>query len=541
VSHIQPALRRDVPVSLSHQVRAPKGDGAIVAEPPLAEAGALARANATSLDNSSLTLFGRRWRDFMYEARTAMRDAAGAYLKETDGVSTSWKVGCFVMAGHQPELFHPGVWVKNFALTGVARQIGAVPFNLVVDNDAVKSTAIHFPAANSEPYRASEPFDSPAAGEPYEERKVRDEALFASLPQRVKADWPYRPLLGEFWAEALRVGRRTALLGDRFASARRAVERRWGCHNLEVPVSAVCQTEPFAWFACDLLTNLPRFNAAYNDSVHDYRSRYGLVSMSHPVPDLAREGDWLETPFWAWRAGSARRGRLMARLTPDCVRLRVGDEPLPCLPREPAAMVRAFLDLGKQGFKVRCRALTNTMYARLFLCDLFIHGIGGGKYDEVTDAIIRRYYGVEPPAYLVLSATLLLPLPRYPAGDCRRLHREARDLFYNPQRHLDGETRSRPEVAALAARKESLIREEPQDRHGRRERFRQIREVSGQLRTAVGGKLAAARRATDDCEAAARANAILARRDYPFVLYPERTLRPFCERFLAPKPSGPHS
>jgi hypothetical protein len=30
-----------------------------------------------------------------------------------------------------------------------------------------------------------------------------------------------------------------------------------------------------------------------------------------------------------------------------------------------------------------------------------------------------------------------------------------------------------------------------------------------------------------------RANAILRRRDYPFVLYPERTLRPFCEQFLA--------
>jgi hypothetical protein len=527
-------------VSAIHQVRAPKEDGAIVAEPPLAEAGALARANATSLDNSPLTLFGRRWREYMYDARTALRDAAVAYLKDLDGVSTHGKVGRFVMAGHQPELFHPGVWVKNFALTGVARQIGAVSFNLVVDNDAVKSTAIHFPAANAEPYLASEPFDSPAAGEPYEERTVRDEALFASLPQRVKADWPYRPLLGEFWAEALRASRRTALLGDRLAAARRAIERRWRCNNLEVPVSAVCQTEPYAQFASDLLLNLPRFHAAYNDSVHDYRARYGLRSTSHPVPDLAREGDWLETPFWAWRAGAARRGRLMARLVPDSIELRAGDEPWPRLPREPAALVRAYLDLAKQGLKVRSRALTNTLYARLFLCDLFIHGIGGGKYDEVTDAIIRRYYAVEPPAYLVLSATLLLPLPHYPAGDCRRLHHEARDLYYNPQRHFGGPRHSFLE-SALVARKEALIREAPADRRGRRERFGQLREVTEQLRALVPGELAAARRAADDCEAAARANGILMRRDYPFVLYPESTLRPFCERFLATESSGPRS
>ena len=61
--------------------------------------------------------------------------------------------------------------------------------------------------------------------------------------------------------------------------------------------------------------------------------------------------------------------------------------------------------------KVRSRALTNTLFARLFLSDLFIHGIGGGKYDELTDDLIRRFYGIEPPEFLILSATRLLPLP----------------------------------------------------------------------------------------------------------------------------------
>jgi hypothetical protein len=450
------------------------------------------------------------------------------------------------MAGHQPELFHPGVWVKNFALNGLARQHNAAAVNLIVDNDTVKTTSLHFPVTREpappishfQPYRATEPFDSPATGEPYEERLVRDEQLFASLPTRVALGARFTPLLQEFWRQAMRDVRLTRHLGERLAIGRRLMERKWGCDNLEVPVCLICQSEPYAWFACDLLTHLPRLHAAYNDSVHEYRKRYGLLSTSHPVSDLAAEGDWLETPFWAWRAGAARRGRLMARLTPEAVELRIGEERWPSLPRDPEAMVRAFLDLGKQGLKVRSRALTNTMYARLFLCDLFIHGIGGGKYDEVTDAIIRRYYRIEPPAYLVLSATLLLPLPRYPAGDCRRLHHQARDLFYNPQRHLDGESRSRPELAELVARKEVLIREEPPDRRGRRERFRQIREVSERLRAAVDGKLATTRRAADDCEAAAHANAILMRRDYPFVLYPESTLRPFCEQFLnCPDPS----
>jgi hypothetical protein len=530
-------------------VRAPKEDGAVVAEPPLEEAGRLATENADRLQRSAPPVLGRPWRDVKRDAYSSLDAAVYDYHRRIDGVADAWKGGGSVfMAGHQPELFHPGVWVKNFALHGLARRHGGRAINLVVDNDTVKTTSLHFPVLREplppisefQPYRATEPFDHPPSGEPYEEYAVRDEDLFASLPDRVRPEWDFEPLLREFWKVAVQTGRRTRLLGERLTAARRRIESRWGCDNQEVPVSAVCQTEAFAWFACDLLANLPRLHAVYNGSVRDYRARYGLRSTSHPVPDLAAEGDWLEAPFWAWRCGPARRGRLMVRLGRETVDLRVGGEAWPRLPREPGAMVRAFLDLGRQGLKVRSRALTNTTYARLFLCDLFIHGIGGGKYDEVTDAIIRRYYGLEPPGYLVLSATLLLPLPHYAARpeDCRRLKREARDLYYNPQRHLDGEAGSRPDLAVLVARKRDLVREEPADRRGRRERFRQIRAVSEALRAPVAGSLAAARRAVADCEAEARANAILRRRDYPFVLYPERTLRPFCEQFLTPDASA---
>jgi hypothetical protein len=469
--------------------------------------------------------------------------AANDSLNELAG---PWKlITQVVMAGHQPELFHPGVWVKNFALHGLRLQGVGRPINLIVDNDTVKSTALHYPVVREpltpvsefQPYRATEPFDLPAGGEPYEEYEVQDEALFASLPDRVQPGWGFESLLRKYWKFAVAEGRRSSLLGARLVTARREIERRWGCENDEVPVSAICQTEPFAWFACDVLTNLPRFHAAYNDSVRDYRTRYGLHSASHPVPDLATEGEWLEAPFWAWRAGDKRRGRLMVRHTPATIDLRIGSEYWPWLPREPEAMVRSFHNLEKQGCKVRSRALTNTMYARLFLCALFIHGIGGGKYDEVTDAIIRRYYGIEPPAYLMLSATLLLPLPHYPVTPdvCRWRKRRARDLFYNPQRHLGDSALSQPEVADLMMRKEALIHEEPADRRGRRERFRQIREVSAQLRSFVGAELEVARQSDAECEAELHANAILRRRDYPFVLYPEKTLRPFCERFLTNK------
>ena len=44
------------------------------------------------------------------------------------------------------------------------------------------------------------------------------------------------------------------------------------------------------------------------------------------------------------------------------------------------------------------------MYARVVLGDLFLHGIGGGKYDELTDAIVGRFLGVAPPEFAVVTA-----------------------------------------------------------------------------------------------------------------------------------------
>src|SRR5262249_23040061 len=149
-----------------------------------------------------------------------------------------------------------------------------------------------------------------------------------------------------------------------------------------------------------------------------------------------REDDWLEMPFWAWRAGEGRRRRLLARSTSSGWQLRAGDDVWPALPGnadDPEMLVAAWQNLEPQGFKVRFRALTTTLYTRLFL-----HGIGGAKYDELTDELMRRFFGIEPPGFLTLTGTLLLPFPRADVTpeDCRRLAQEHRDLWWNPQRHL---------------------------------------------------------------------------------------------------------
>jgi hypothetical protein len=535
----------------------------MVAEPPLAEAGRVLDENRRRLAQSDISILGRSLPELRHQARLAAVTAARAYLLDAGEPIPSTDGASLIMAGHQPELFHPGVWVKHFALNGLGRRQGVTPISLVVDNDTVKSAALQVPDVIEPPPSLDEfrprvmsvPFDRWTREIPYEERTVQDEDLFASLAERIPQGWGFVPLLHAFWPEVCRQSRRTNLLGERLVAARRAWERRWGCHNLEVPVSRLSRTEPFAWFACHLLAELPRFHAVYNGSVHDYRRAHGIRDHSHPVPDLATEGDWLETPFWAWRADQPRRGRLFARIGQRSLELRAGNDELPslllstqysvlstqhslpsteCSSLDAEPCVAAWQDLERRGFRVRPRALTNTLYARLFVTDLFMHGIGGGRYDELTDEIIRRFYVIEPPAYLVLSATLLLPFTVYPARaeHCRRLARDARDLHWNPQRHLGTAFTPNAALRKLADQKRDWIERRPTDRQQRRERFRMLRELTEGLRQSAAEPERRLLRKLTLCQEQLQVNAFLQRRDYAFCLYPEALLRPFCTQFL---------
>ena len=58
-----------------------------------------------------------------------------------------------------------------------------------------------------------------------------------------------------------------------------------------------------------------------------------------------------------------------------------------------AAELKAFLN--RHHVRLAPRALTLTAYLRLMIADQFAHGIGGGRYDQVTDAVISRFFKTE--------------------------------------------------------------------------------------------------------------------------------------------------
>jgi hypothetical protein len=518
------------------RLRAPAQDGAVLAEPSLDQIGAVLSRNRARLAHPNLSIFGRTLADLRVQARHAALDAARGYLRAGDEPLPTISDGPLLMAGHQPELFHPGVWAKNFALNGMAKAQGGAALNLVVDNDTAKSEALRVPTPANDavawPHTRLIVYDRWTGEIPYEEHAVADEGLFASFPDRVEEamrGWGFKPLVATYWAEVSRQRTRTRLLGERIAAARRRLEQAWGCHNLEVPVSRICSSEPFALFACHILADLPRFHAIHNEAVHEYRRRNGIRSRTHPVPDLASDGDWLEAPFWGWRTAQPRRGRLLVRRVGGRIELRAGADEWPSIPLD--GLADRWVDLQDQGFKIRSRALTNTLYARILLADLFVHGIGGAKYDELTDVIIQRFFPLEPPEFVVLSATRLLPVPVFDAHheDVCRLGRRLRDLEYNPQRFLKGD---------LADQRRAWIVREPTGSQQRRDRFHAIRELTARMRPELEAEIAQTKNRLEETKQMLAANAVLRRRDYASCLFPDESLRPFVTQFLHNEVSG---
>src|SRR5262245_21313055 len=121
------------------RLRAPQGDGEILAYPAPAAAGDLAERNRAAFAAARVEIDGFPLPQLRWLAIAEVVHAAYSYLDRA--FPPPLPLSLF-LAGHQPELFHPGVWVKSFALNGLARRHGAVPLNLVVDNDTAKVTTI---------------------------------------------------------------------------------------------------------------------------------------------------------------------------------------------------------------------------------------------------------------------------------------------------------------------------------------------------------------------------------------------------------------
>lgn len=511
--------------------RAPREHRLALIVPDPSELPGVVERNRRLLAGYDFKVLGRPVQSLRQSARQAVLTIPYNCMKHLDPqIKPLHPAAPVILTGHQPELYHPGVWLKNFLAGHLAAAVGGVAVNLNVDNDEAHQVTVKAPVMDDGRARVVEvPYLQPTGGLPYEELGVghlkgdpsgelRRLGVKASLCDAVEEYWRGLDPEHSRWKTYARV----------ITCARHRLERQYGLWNLEALVSDMARSTEYRVFILDILSHVERFHECYNGGLSLFRKVHHEKNPAQPVPDLGREGWRWELPFWVWRAGS-RRERLWCEVSGERLRLFIDGHP-----QAFAEISRSQLDGGGEaavgvlqaveakGIRIRPRALALTLFARVFVGDLFIHGLGGAIYDKVTEEIIRTYYGVEPAEAVMATGTMLLPVETHDVteADRRSLVRRLRDVRHNPDRLLSGSQRERDETRRLIDEKRKLLARRGMTRQERADDWRRLHEINRLLANQLDGEPAATHRRLESVTDRLAQNALLRNREYSFVLHP---------------------
>lgn len=436
-----------------------------------------------------------------------------------------------VATGHQPELYHPGVWVKDFLLQRFARDQGATAIDIVVDSDGFESVGITTPCFRPEvrrchAYLALGTSDGYFAATPVPSANDLDD--FCRSAGEQLATLP-APAIGNhfarFCAELHAVAPHANNLAELVTIARRRFEASAGTDYLELPVTEMATSESYLRFAASIMTRADSFAEAYNEALSEYRTLNNIRNVAQPLPDLKESHGGTELPFWALVDGA----RLPVYTSPamDGVGISDGvDRVFLTIPTGLGSKEEHRLDaLRRSGVVFAPKALALTLFVRMFLADFFIHGVGGGRYDRVTDGIVRRFYSVEPPAFAVASMTMYLPLGAHVVTDDEVAQAKERlnRLEHNPDALLDevefDSAEERTQAASLAAEKAALVAEIARPDADKKALGLRIREVNAGLSALLAPLRVEYEQRVADLESQLAANDILTDRGYPFCFW----------------------
>ncbi|MBE0475511.1 MAG: hypothetical protein IBX62_00180 [Coriobacteriia bacterium] len=502
----------------------PHGHGEVLTSPAFAEWAELMRRNARAARAWRFDVFGA---DALALRRDARRDALAAAEAFSARVGVPLAVPSepahIVATGHQPEFYHPGVWIKVFLLQRLADETGAAALDMVVDSDAFDALGVTAPVVRGKVERRREHLAvggrdvcyacaGPPSAEELEAFCSAGLRMLSTLP-----NWAVARHFGDF-CDALRESLPGAVnLAELVTFARRRYEAQAGTDYLELPVTAQSATAPFLRFVAHVATEAERFATGYNAELASFRAATKSRSEAQPFPDLQIGGGFVELPLWHLEGG--RR---------DAVRVRVGEETelladggvLARLPSRPGGDA-----LARVSGVLAPKAAALTMFTRMFVADVFVHGVGGGRYDRVTDGVIRRFFGVDPPRYTVASMTMYLPLGGHIVGEgeVAAAEQRLRRLRHNPDQLLgEAEFESAEErrtAEALAEEKRALVESIRAPGADKKTLGGRIREVNEELAAMLAPMAEELRAERDRLAAMREATEVVTDRTYPFCFW----------------------
>ena len=530
----------------------PKKNKEIFIEPAYEDIPGLINLNKERFQSYDFNINGMPFSQFREQVRSETLKKAGEYTEKIWSLCTKLNIAGtenlsgikdsytpeqeIIQTGHSPALVHPGILIKHSLMNSIAEEkMNGIGINMVVDNDASNDNCLNIPDINGPDSSVGKIEYHPGLRNlAFEEIRYADSTQLQAIKENVvkalhKPDM--KKTFEDFINIVIKLSKETLQFSDLFTYARHAFLTRFGIRNLEVPVSHISETDSFLNFFLHITADAKRFVETYNAKLREYRKLKKISSMANPLPDLMEKGFIVEMPFWMWKRDEPRKSLFASvandsRISIICENKIVEHFDFDVRNR-PTNNLERLKTLISKGIKIRPKAIANTMYSRLFFSDLFVHGIGGAKYDLITDEIIRGFFGVEPPGYATISATLHLPYKPLDASkeDVIALKHVIKDMGYNPDRYASDVIMEDAEMKSMASEKKELITKESHDTKEKHLTFDRIKQINSLMREKIMPLIKEKEKEMEDLEKSINHNSIVTNREYPFCIYPESMLQ----------------
>lgn len=274
--------------------------------------------------------------------------------------------------GHQAWFWHPGILAKDFAMAAACKRLDAQPIHLVVDHIANPALTIDVPVRRGDALHA-------------EQLRLGDEDLAVGTGHRP-------PLNRAQLAEAIHRFR-SGVEGEIAVDLDRLLDLPPGFEHCKTLADSITAMQLHtARDGCpgvfvlrtSQLARLTSFQSLVEQMLHEAQAcveAYNRAVAAVPaagVAPLLVEPDRVELPLWV----------IDTQGTPDRVFADLADTQ-PLLTRDDGTPIKPVVTDAAEHLPLAPKALTLTAFMRSTLCDLFIHGTGGGVYEQVTE----RWWG----------------------------------------------------------------------------------------------------------------------------------------------------
>jgi len=452
-----------------------------------------------------------------------------------------------VLTGHQPVFFYPGIWAKCLAASQLAQAVKGMAYHKITDTALAPEFTQFIPEVNEKGRARRGEVDFFIS----KDMKIKAKAVpYAFLPAPEKAALEkilsnavtFGPAVVQksvkYFNEKLIDGLKINTTWNQFHSyTLDLLDHIAGTKRVTLVGSHLWESEPFVDFFIFWLTHMMDFNKHYNDSLDEYRKKYGITHEMEPMSNLKFE-DWhFELPFWG-TAKDHRRDTLWAKIEGKTISLRIkGSVGSHTFHKEDLRN-----ELLASTLKIWPKAIPQTLFCRMYLCDFFIHGIGGGAYEEVGDLFFKKTVNADPPVYGITSATYLIDDKESEGLDVivnherimglwkRALEQNPEYLFTRPddwKRDLPAFIRGYfercfeiPSLKKMADEKKSLL-DFLKDPAKKSAAAKRIKELNGELFASYAEIIKAIDQGLLDAQAVKEARDVLAFREYPFFCFGE--------------------